>query len=99
MLQELDGLTANLGAIEDAIHEETRDDQNGRRRRAMLQAVSLPTRALTLKTIARALAVLREADLGARKGKKQQREENAQKAATGRFATPAPPKLVVNNEE
>ncbi|MFH5927069.1 hypothetical protein [Roseomonas xinghualingensis] len=32
-------------------------------------------------------------------GKKQQRQESAEKSAAGRFAPPAPPKLVVNNKQ
>lgn len=97
MLGELDMATTLPGEIEDAIYDETRDDANGRRREMMLKAVSLPARAMTLKTIAQALAVLKEVSEEGSKGKKQQRQENAEKAASGRFAPPAPPKLVVDN--
>ena len=97
MLGELDMATTHQGEIEDAIFDETREDANGQRRAMMLKAVSLPARAMTLKTIAQAMAVLKEVGEGAEKGKKQQRQENAEKSAAGRFAPPAPPKLVVDN--
>ena len=88
LLGELDVATLRQDEIEDAIYEETRDDENGQRRATMLKAV---------KTLAQAMAALKEVGQGAEKGKKEQRQESAQKAAAGRFAPPAPPKLVVNN--
>lgn len=97
LLGELDMSTSRQDEIEDAIYEETKDDENGRRRQLMLKAVSLPARAMTLKTLAQALAVLKEVDENAAQGKKAQRQQTANQAASGRFAPPAPPKLVVNN--
>ncbi|MFT8245208.1 terminase [Roseomonas sp. BN140053] len=97
LLSELDLATSCQDEIEDAINDETRNDKDGQRRALMMKAVSLPARVMTLKTLAQVVAVLRDAGQGAEKGKKQQRQENAQKAASGRFAPPAPPKLVVNN--
>ncbi|EHM01412.1 hypothetical protein HMPREF9946_02151 [Acetobacteraceae bacterium AT-5844] len=99
LLGELDMATSRQDEIEDAIYEETREDENGRRRAMMLKAVSLPARAMTLKTLAQAMAVLKEAEEGAAQGKKAQRQQSAQASASGRFAPPAPPKLVVNNRE
>ena len=97
LLGELDVATSCQDEIEAAIYEETRDDENGQRRAMMLKAVSLPARAMTLKTLAQAIAVLKDAAQGADKGKKQQRQDNAEKSASGRFAPPTPPKLVVDN--
>lgn len=96
LLHELDATTTQMDEVEDAIHEETQGDRSGRRRSAMLKAVSLPARSLTLKTIAQVLELM--GDAGATKvGKKEQRQEAAKKAATGKYATPAPPRLAVDN--
>jgi len=95
LLDELDATTAHIGEIEDLIEDETADDSNTRRRTAMMRAVSLPARSMTLKTIAQALGALKETE--GEKGKKEQREDAAKEAAKGKFAPPAPPKLVVDN--
>jgi hypothetical protein len=97
LLGELDMATSRQDEIEDAIYEETKDDENGRRRQLMLKAVSLPARAMTLKTLAQALGALKDVEEGAAQGKKAQRQQSANQSASGRFAPPAPPKLVVNN--
>jgi hypothetical protein len=97
LLGELDMATWRQEEIEEAIYEETREDENGRRRAMMLKAVSLPARAMTLKTLSQSMAVLKEIEEGAAQGKKAQRQASAQEKAKGRFAPPAPPKLVVNN--
>ncbi|ACL58961.1 hypothetical protein [Methylobacterium nodulans] len=97
MLDELEATTAHLGEIEAAIIGETADDDGGRRREALLKAVSLPARAGTLKALALAAKTLAEAALP--DGKKAQQADTAAKLAQGggRFAAPAPPKLVVSN--
>lgn len=97
MLSELDAATAHADELEKMIEVETTDDSNGRRREAMMKAVSLSARATTLKTIAQALGAMKETE--AEKGKKELRKDAAKAAATGggRFAMGAPPKLVVNN--
>ncbi|HVJ31651.1 MAG TPA: hypothetical protein VND94_00935 [Terriglobia bacterium] len=95
LLYELDATTSRLDEIEDAIIAETKDDQNGRRRSAMMRAVSLPVRSMTLKTLAQALTAMNEAE--GEKGKKEQKVDAAKEAAKGRFATPAAPKLAVDN--
>jgi hypothetical protein len=93
MVGELDVVTAHHGELEDMICAEESDP---RRRAALLKAISLPERAMTLKNLSQTLKTLNEA--GEVQGKKAQRQANAEKsAATGRFATPTPPKLVVNN--
>lgn len=96
MLVELDATTTQIDEIEAAIYEETHDDQNDRRRSAMLKAVSLPARAMTLKTLLQARAALTESG-GKKAGKKEQRQEAAATAARGKFAPPAPPKLVADH--
>ncbi|MBP2233095.1 hypothetical protein J2847_006430 [Azospirillum agricola] len=97
-LHELDTTTSQLDDIEDAIHDETQGDRSGRRRSAMLKAVSLPARSLTLKTIAQVLELLGEAGASKKKvGKKEQRQEAAAEAGRGRYAPRPPPKLVVDN--
>ncbi len=91
LLDELDATTANLGEIEAAVAVETGNDENGRRRDAMLKAVSLKARADTLKALALAAKTL--AETTAPEGKKAQRQAGAEKAASqGRFAVPQPPR-------
>lgn len=98
LLAELDAVTSHLDEIEDAIWKETKDDVNGRRRAAMLKAVSLPARSMTLKTIAQAVAVMKEVDnASGAKGKRAEQAEKAKEVARGRFAPPSPPRLIVDN--
>lgn len=73
LLDELDTVTARLGELEDLIVAETEDDKDGRRRNAMLKAVSLPVRILAAKNLSLALKTLQEA----RPGKKKQADEDA----------------------
>ncbi|WP_377810612.1 terminase [Azospirillum sp. A29] len=100
MLDELDAVTAHVGELEQLIEVETADDENGRRRAAMLKAISLPARSMTLKTIVQALAVAKEvAGVGIGGGKKEEAKAKAQEAAKpgNKFAPPAPPRLAVDN--
>lgn len=96
-LEELDATTSQLDDIEDAIYEETKDDRDGKRRSAMLKAVSLPARTMTLKTIAQVLELAGVAGGKQKLGKKEQKQGAAVEASRGRFAPRPPPKLVVDN--
>jgi hypothetical protein len=100
MLNELDAVTSQVGELEQLIETETADDRDGRRRAAMLKAISLPARSMTLKTIMQALAVAKEvAGVGVGGGKKEEAKARAQEAAKpgNKFAPPAPPRLAVDN--
>lgn len=100
MLDELDTVTSHVGELEQLIEIETEDDENGRRRAAMMKAISLPARSMTLKTIMQALAVAKEvAGVGIGVGKKEEAKAKAQEAAKpgNKFAPPAPPRLAVDN--
>ncbi|MBY6265561.1 hypothetical protein EI613_27105 [Azospirillum sp. 412522] len=100
MLDELDTVTSHVGELEQLIEVETADDRDGRRRAAMLKAISLPARSMTLKTIMQALAVAKEvAGVGIGGGKKEEAKAKAQEAAKpgNKFAPPAPPRLAVDN--
>lgn len=96
-LAELDETTSRADELEAAIYEETADDASGRRRALMLKAVSLPSRAMTLKTIVQAMGALKETEGGG--GKKAEAMAKAEEASRpgNRFAPPAPPKVVVDN--
>lgn len=95
LLGELEDTTAYHGEIAQAIETETADDNNERRRNAMLKAISTKDRAETLRT----LKQIQHMDQGkaGKKGVKEERREAAEKAATGRFARMPSPKLVVSN--
>lgn len=97
-LDELDVITSHVGELEELIEIETADDENGRRRAAMLKAISLPARALTLKTLTQALATMKDIT-GVAGGKKEEAKAKAKEAAKpgNRFAPPAAPRLAVDN--
>lgn len=90
MLDELDAITSQRGELEDMIIEATDGDDEDARRDGMMRAVSLPTRANTMKTLALALKTLNEA--AAPQGKKAAAQERAD-AVAGRFRPMGPPKL------
>lgn len=92
MLDELDTITAHIGELEDMIENETANDRDGRRRAAMMKAVSLPVRSNTLKLL---LAAQAEASEDGKKGKKEQQKDKAKSAAGGRFAPAVAPGLRV----
>lgn len=97
MLDELDATSSRLGELEAFIDEATDGDESQRRVEALMKAVSLPSRANTLKALAQAVKTL--AETAAPEGKKAQRQANAEQAASGgRFAAPSAPKLVVSNK-
>lgn len=88
MLDELDTVTAHVGELEDMIENETANDRDGRRRAAMLKAVSLPVRTNTLKML---IASLAESAPEGKKGKKEKQLEAAKAAGGGKFKASAPP--------
>jgi hypothetical protein len=95
MVDELDTVTAHHGELEDMICTEESDP---RRRGALLKAISLGERAMTLKNLSQTLKTLQEAGEGGG-GKKAQRQANAEKSSSGgRFAVRSAPKLVVSNK-
>lgn len=55
LMAELERGTDNVDEIEDEIATATEDDQNSNRRNAMLKAVSLPSRASTLRELSQTL--------------------------------------------
>ncbi len=96
MLEELHQVTTSPGEFEALILAETKDDRDSKRRTAMLKAVSLPTRANTLKTISQILIhtksiVSSNAQLS---GKKEQNAQKAKVAIKGKFAPGKPPILL-----
>lgn len=94
LLDELDALTLHRGEMDVIIQE---NEQDPARQQALRQAVSLPSRAKTMQTLALALKTMGETAAPA--GKKQQRQETADTSAgAGKFATPSAPKLVVSNK-
>ena len=92
MLDELDVVTSRRGELEDLIVDATDGDDDDSRRDAMLKAVSLPSRANTMKTLALALKTLNEAS--APQGKKAAQQERAKEVGGGsRFQGLGPPTL------
>lgn len=96
-LVELAATTEQIDQITEDIDAETAGDRDGRRRAAMLKAVSLPARTMTLKTIAQVLELAGVAGGKQKLGVKEQRQGAAVEAGRGRFASRPPPKLVVDN--
>ncbi|WP_342643457.1 hypothetical protein [Rhodoligotrophos ferricapiens] len=96
MLSELDATTSHVGELEKLIEQATANDPNDKRYEAMMRAVSLPTRANIIKTLALAAKTLSET--AAPQGKKQERQLAAERVASGKFGVPSAPKLVVDNK-
>ena len=92
LMDELESVTSFVGELEDMICAEESDP---RRRQALLKALSLSERAMTLKNLSTTLKTLNEA--AAPEGKKAQKQAAAEKVG-GRFAAPSAPKLVVSNK-
>lgn len=97
LLDELDAETMHHGELEAIIMMDEVDPQ---RKAALQQAVSLPTRAKTLQTIALALKTMGETASDGKGGKKAARQARAEEASGGgsKFAAPSAPKLVVDNK-
>ena len=93
LMDELSATTAHVGEIEEMIEVDTAGDKDGRRRYAMMQAVTLSTRAGILKNLALAAKTLADAA----PGKREERADAAKQAAKGAFAVPAGPRLAVSN--
>lgn len=92
MLDELSAVTASIGELEELIYDDTEDDRDGRRRAALLKAVSLNTRAMTLKTLQQTLEAAQAAIETPTKGKKAQKAAAAKEvAAAGKFGASRPP--------
>lgn len=90
MLDELDAVTARRGELDEMISRATEDEDYEAQRDALAKAVSLPSRAGTLKTLALALKTINEAS--APQGKKAAQQEKAN-AIGSRFGALGPPKL------
>lgn len=90
MLDELDATTSHIGEIEEAIELECAKDRTDRRRSAMLKAVSVKTRADTLKTLSLAFKTLSES--GSPLGKRAATQERADQIAN-RLRPIGPPTL------
>ena len=96
LMDELDAVTLHRGEMDVIIQE---NEQDPARQQALRQAVSLPTRAKTLQTLALALKTMGET--AAPEGKKAQRKSAAEASTApgGKFAPrPGPPQLVVSNK-
>lgn len=92
MLDELDTITSHPSELHGMIIAATQDDADDARQDALLKAISLPSRAGTMKTLALALKTLNEAS--APQGKKAAQQEKANKiAGVSRFAQLGPPTL------
>lgn len=96
LLDELGAETLHMGEMEVIIQMAETDPG---RVEALKQAVSLPTRAKTLQTIALALKTMGETATDTAKGKKQQRQAAADAATApgNRFAPRQAPRLVADN--
>lgn len=96
LLDELGAETLHMGEMEVIIQMNETDPD---RINALKQAVSLPTRAKTLQTIALALKTMGETATDTAKGKKAARQASAEaaRAPGGKFAPRAAPRMVVDN--
>lgn len=96
LLDELDALTLHRGEMDVIIQE---NEQDPARQQALRQAVSLPTRAKTLQTLALALKTMSETQQEAPKGKKAAKQAAAEEIAEpgNKFAPRSGPRLAVNN--
>lgn len=97
MMDELEVTTSYIGEMEEQILVSTPGKNDGSRREAMMKAVSLSTRAGTLKNLALAAKTLSEAAVP--DGKKKQRQAGADETTSsgGKFAQRTGPRLVANN--
>jgi len=95
LLDELDALTLHRGEMDVIIQE---NEQDPARQQALRQAVSLPSRAKTVQTLAQALKTMGETAESKPRGKKIDRQERAETAASsGKFGVRSGPRLAVNN--
>lgn len=96
MLDELDAVTSRRDQLEEMIDAATEGDDGDARRDSMMRALSLPSRAATIKTLALALKTLNEASAPLGKKAAQQKKALAIGGAGGRFAAMGPPTRAVN---
>lgn len=96
LLDELDALTLHHGEMDVIIQE---NEQDPARQQALRQAVSLPTRAKTLQTLALALKTMGETQSETPKGKKAAKQAAAEELSEpgNKFAPRSGPRLAVNN--
>lgn len=96
LLDELDALTLHHGEMDVIIQE---NEQDPVRQQALRQAVSLPTRAKTLQTLALALKTMSETQAETPKGKKAAKQAAAEELAEpgNKFAPRPGPRLAVDN--
>jgi hypothetical protein len=83
MLDELDTVTSQQGQLAEEIAAETSGDRDPRRRAAMLRAIDLPSRSMTLKNLATAAKTFAEVHRPAALGKKKFADEAAKSAGLG----------------
>lgn len=97
LLDELDATTSRVGELREIIDFAV-DGSDDKAKAAIEKALSLKERADVLKALA--LTAKTFAEAGAPAGKKAERQERANAAATngGRFATRQGPKLAVSND-
>lgn len=94
MLDEIDATTSHIGELEEAIEVECADDRSDRRRDAMLKAISVKSRADTLKTLSLAFKTLNET--ASPLGKRAATQERANEIAN-RLRPMGPPTLKAVN--
>jgi hypothetical protein len=92
LLRELAETNERIGEIEDGIINETSQDADGRRRQAMLRAVSLANRSLAAKNLAHAIRALSYRSTPRPLGKKEQAQRDAEFLAKNpKYARRRPP--------
>jgi len=95
MIDELETVTSYQGELEEAIEVFTANDEDDRRRDAMMKAMSLPARSMIIKNLASSLKVINEAAAPA-KGKKAQAQDRANAVGRRFAAIGAPTSKTVN---
>lgn len=99
LLQELAETTERIAEIEEGIINETSQDADGRRRQAMLRAVSLANRSLAAKNLAHAIRALSYRSAPKPLGKKEQQQRDAEfLAKNSKYARRRPPPLQYREE-
>jgi hypothetical protein len=90
LLVELTFLNRNHQTLEELVECYVNGERDDRTRARLIKALDHETRSKTMSALATALAKLNDAA----PGKKEERQENAEQAAsTGRFAAPSAPKF------
>jgi hypothetical protein len=97
MMDELEATTSKLDALKVFIEEATEDDESQRRLEALMKAVSLPTRANTLRNIVLAVETMAKTTSAVPPGGKKAAKQQAANKVGGKFAVPSGPKLAIDN--